>query len=334
MNDTPHTPVLLDPVLDALLPAGRPVTRAIDGTLGAGGHTQALLDGGAAQVLSFDLDPDALHLAAARLAPYGPRSMRVHASYAQMRQEAARVGWADGVDAILLDLGVSSMQVDNAARGFAFRLDGPLDMRFDPRSDALPAAEIVNAWDADSLADLLYRYGEEPDARRIARAIVAHRESVGPINTTAQLAALIADAVPSHSQRRRSKGKTAGPRIHPATRTFQALRIVVNAELQTVETALPAAIALLRPGGRLAVISFHSLEDRLVKQAFREASTEIVSPPGMVLPDARAAVVRLLTRKPIVADEAEIARNPRSRSAKLRVVEKLDPSTSPSVMQR
>jgi 16S rRNA (cytosine1402-N4)-methyltransferase len=202
------------------------------------------------------------------------------------------------------------MQLDTAERGFAFMKDGLLDMRFNPTDlDQSSAADIVNTWQADELADIFYRYGEERESRRIAKAIVAGR----PYTTTRQLAEVIEKAMP------RRPGVKA---IHPATRVFQALRIAVNDELRVVERALPIAIDLLHPGGRLAVISFHSLEDRIVKQTFKEASTEIVSPPGMML-EEKAAVVELVTRKPIEAAEAEIAQNPRSRSAKLRVVEKL-----------
>ncbi|MDX1992243.1 MAG: 16S rRNA (cytosine(1402)-N(4))-methyltransferase RsmH [bacterium] len=311
MSETPpHLSVLLQPVLDGLMPDGRLPQRVIDGTLGAGGHAAALLQAGAGALLGLDLDPSALALARERLAPYGDRAHCVHASYLEMQKEAANLGWGQ-VDAILLDLGVSSMQLDRAERGFAFMQDGPLDMRFDPTSETPPASDVVNTWDEADLADIFFRYGEEKFSRRIARALVAGR----PYETTRQLADAVAAAVP---REKRTKGRP----IHPATRVFQALRIAVNDELRVVERALPIAIRLLAPGGRLAVISFHSLEDRIVKQTFKDAAEEIVSPPGMMLEEKRA-VVRLVTRKPIEADEAEIARNPRSRSAKLRIVEKL-----------
>jgi 16S rRNA (cytosine1402-N4)-methyltransferase len=311
MSETPpHLSVLLQPVLDGLMPDGRPPQRVIDGTLGAGGHAAALLEAGVGELLGLDLDPSALALTRERLSPYGDRAHCVHASYLDMQKEAANLGWGQ-VDAILLDLGVSSMQLDRAERGFAFMQDGPLDMRFDPTSETPPASDVVNTWDETDLADIFFRYGEEKFSRRIARALVAGR----PYETTRQLADAVAAAVP---REKRTKGKP----IHPATRVFQALRIAVNDELRVVERALPIAIRLLAPGGRLAVISFHSLEDRIVKQTFRDAAEEIVSPPGMMLEEKRA-VVRLVTRKPIEADEAEIARNPRSRSAKLRIVEKL-----------
>jgi 16S rRNA (cytosine1402-N4)-methyltransferase len=305
-----HLPVLLDEVLAALLPTDHPTPeRIIDGTLGAGGHTGALLHAGVKQVMGFDLDPQALTLARANLAVYGERAIIIHASYAEMRPYADQQGWSEGVDGILLDLGVSSMQLDTAERGFAFMKDGPLDMRFDRTGLRASAADLVNYADTDELADLFYEYGEEREGRRLARAVVAGR----PYTTTRQLADVLEKAMP------RRHGVKAP---HPATRVFQALRIAVNDELNIVETVLPVAIDLLRPGGRLAVISFHSLEDRIVKQTFKDAALEIISPPGMVLEEKRA-VVRLITRKPIEATAAEIAQNPRSRSAKLRVVEKI-----------
>jgi 16S rRNA (cytosine1402-N4)-methyltransferase len=307
-----HEPVLVDAVLATLLPSGRPVDRLVDGTLGLGGHTRALLEAGVECALGMDVDPEALRQARETLRPYAERAHIVQASYTNMARQAAALGWAE-VGAILLDLGVSSLQLDTAERGFAFRQDGPLDMRFDPAGDRPTAAELINHWDKDELAELFFRYGEERHSRRIASAIVRNR----PLDTTARLAEVIEKAVPLRRDKRGSAGK-----IHPATRVFQALRIAVNDELASVEQALPAALELLRPGGRLAVISFHSLEDRIVKNVFRQASREVVSPPGMVL-EEQEPVVRLVNRKPITADEDEIERNPRSRSAKLRVVEKL-----------
>lgn len=304
---TQHISVLQDAVLAALLPAAR----FIDGTLGAGGHTKALLDAGAGEGLGLDADPMALAIANERLQDYqaAGRVHTAHASYLQMGVEMERLGW-DGVDAILLDLGLSSMQLDTAERGFAFRHDGPLDMRFNPIGDAPTAAELVNYLDESELAQIFYKYGEEPQGRRFAKAIVQGR----PFETTAQLAQAIEQASP-----RRQKD-----RIHPATRVFQALRIAVNNELDAVEQILPLAISLLKPGGRLAVISFHSLEDRIVKQQFKDASLDCICPPQIPICvcDHRAKV-RLVTRKPQLATAAEIADNPRSRSAKLRVVEKL-----------
>jgi 16S rRNA (cytosine1402-N4)-methyltransferase len=309
-TDFPHIPVLLDAVLDALCPAGRAPARVIDGTLGAGGHSAALLERGAGALLGLDVDPQAIAVAAARLAGYGDRVRIVHASYVEMARLAREQGWADGVDAILLDLGASSMQFDTAERGFSFRADAPLDMRFNPTAGQPTAADLVNTLDERALADLIFQYGEERDSRRIARAIVQAR----PIATTGALAEVIARAVP----------RRPADRIHPATRTFQALRIAVNDELAAIERTLPAAIDLLRPGGRLAVISFHSLEDRLVKTAFRLAASDCICPPKTpVCVCGHRASVRLITRKPIEADPAEAAANPRARSARLRVVERL-----------
>jgi 16S rRNA (cytosine1402-N4)-methyltransferase len=313
MSQTPHIPVLLSAVLESLLPEGRMMERIIDGTLGAGGHTRALLEAGAREVLGMDRDPVALAIAAENLAGFEGRAHIVHGSYATMGEQCRALGWA-GVDAILLDLGVSSMQLDTPDRGFAFAKDGPLDMRFDPAGERPSAAELVNNLDAAELADLFYKYGEERHGRLLATAIVRAR----PFERTGELARVIEAAMP----RPRGKQKRETKSIHPATRIFQALRIAANDELGELERALPVAIDLLEPGGRLAVISFHSLEDRIVKQTFRKAAEEIVSPPGMQL-EEKAAVVRALTRKPVVADAAEIADNPRSRSAKLRVVGKL-----------
>jgi len=304
-----HIPVLRDAVLENLLSPDHPVERVIDGTLGAGGHSAALLDGGAREVLGLDLDEMALSIARATLAPYGDRAHLAHASYTEMTTEAARIGWK-GVDAILLDLGVSSMQLDTPERGFAFRTEGPLDMRFDAGGSRSTAADLVNTLDERELADLFFRYGEERDSRRLARAVVRER----PFATTSELATVLEKASPHRYDQK----------IHPATRVFQALRIAVNDELGVIEQTLPQAINLLRAGGRLAVISFHSLEDRVVKDAFRLASTDCICPPKIpVCVCDHHASVRLVTRKPLIADEAEIAQNPRSRSAKLRVVEKL-----------
>ena len=313
-----HIPVLLDAVIDSLLPTGRTqaVERVIDGTLGAGGHTRALLAGGVGAVLGLDRDPAALAVARANLAEHNDKVYFVHASYGDIESEAHRVGW-ESVDAILLDLGLSSLQLETAERGFAIKRDGPLDMRFDPTGDRPPAEELVNYLDEAELADLLYKYGEERYGRRLAREIVRAR----PIHTTGQLATVIEEAMPRPKGRSRSH---AGNVIHPATRTFQALRIAVNDELPTLERTLPLAIDLLKSSGRLAVITFHSLEDRIVKHAFRQASTEIVAPPGMASLPQKTASIRLVNRKPIVATADEIVHNPRSRSAKLRVIEKLE----------
>jgi 16S rRNA (cytosine1402-N4)-methyltransferase len=311
--NVPHVSVLLEETLSALMPDGRKPARVIDGTLGAGGHTVELLARGAGEVLGLDLDAQALAIARQRLASYDGRAHLQQASYADMRQHAHALGWHDGVDAILLDLGVSSMQVDTPERGFAFKHDAPLDMRFTD-DGRISAQDIVNHWDERDLVDIFYRYGEEQHSRLIARRIVQAR----PITRTTELATLISEAVPKV---RRDKGAPKG--AHPATRVFQALRIAVNDELRVIESTLPQAIALLRPQGRLAVISFHSLEDRIVKDCFKDASTAFTPPPGMASLPTRIASVRLITKKPIEPSDAETSANPRARSAKLRVVEKL-----------
>ena len=287
----------------------RDLGRYVDGTLGAGGHARGILEACApgGRLLGLDVDPQALALARETLAPYGERATLVQASYETLAAQLSALGW-DAVDGVVLDLGASSMQFDRPERGFSFLQDGPLDMRFGP-SAPTSAADLVNGLDESELADLIFRYGEERDSRKIARAIVRAR----PLHTTRELAAVIQAASPRR-----------GDRIHPATRTFQALRIAVNEELAAVENTLPQAVAALRPGGRLAVISFHSLEDRIVKDFLREQSQEHVNPPYERLYEVeRKAVVKLITRKPLTASEEETRDNPRARSAKLRVAEKL-----------
>jgi 16S rRNA (cytosine1402-N4)-methyltransferase len=281
----------------------------VDGTLGAGGNARGILEACApdGRLLGLDVDPQALALARETLAPYGERAKLVQASYESIAVQLSALGW-DAVDGILLDLGASSMQFDRPERGFSFLQDGPLDMRFGP-SAPHNAADLVNGLDERELADLIFRYGEERDSRRITRAIVKAR----PLHTTRELAAVIAAAAPRR-----------GGHIHPATRTFQALRIAVNEELAAVENTLPQAVAALRPGGRLAVISFHSLEDRIVKDFFREQGRDLLNPPyEQLYAVERPAVIKEITRKPLTASEEEIKDNPRARSAKLRVAEKL-----------
>ena len=306
-----HIPIMLDRVVKALRAEDLAVERLIDGTVGGGGHTLALLQAGVADVLACDLDAAALLVARETLSDYGDRVNFFHGSYIHMRAQAKLLGW-EAVDAILLDLGLSSLQMDDPQRGFSFRHAAPLDMRFDGDNSAESAHDLVNNLPAAELADILYRYGEERHSRRIARAIAKDR----PIVTTLQLAELVARVKPAEKRR--------ASRIHPATQVFQALRIAVNQELEAVESILPIAIDLLRPGGRLAVIAFHSLEDRIVKHCFRELSTAVVPPPGMASIEERRATIKLVNRKAIVPNQEEINANPRSRSAKLRVVEKLD----------
>jgi len=304
-----HIPVLVEPLLRLTLPSDGRLDRVIDGTLGAGGHTRAMLQAGAGEVLAFDLDAAAIEIARRVLAPDLERVTIAQSSYVDMRAVAFQRGWRE-VDAIILDLGLSSIQLDDPARGFAFRHEGPLDMRFDASNESATAEKLLNSLPENDLADLFFRYGEEKAARKIAGAIVAQR----PIGSTGELASLVKTVVPK--RRRMTK-------IHPATKVFQALRIVVNRELESLEKALPIAVDLLRPGGRLAVIAFHSLEDRIVKRRFRELAQEIVAPPGMASIEEKRALVRLVNRKPIAPDDKELSSNPRSRSAKLRVVEKL-----------
>ena len=301
-----HQPVLYKEIIHALRPKSS--GRYVDGTLGAGGHAAGLLaesePGG--RLLGLDVDPQAMDLARQKLAPFGERACLIMGSYTGLIKRLDSLGWKS-VDGILLDLGASSMQFDTPDRGFSFLAEGPLDMRFDP-SNPLTATEIVNTWPEDELADLLFRYGEEPASRRIARAIVQAR----PVGGTRELAALVEKALGRH-----------GPH-HPATQTFQALRIAVNGELAAVEKVLPLAVQVLNPGGRLAVISFHSLEDRIVKEYFRRESRDCICPPRQpVCTCGHKASIREITRRPIVPAEEEISQNPRARSAKLRVAEKL-----------
>jgi 16S rRNA (cytosine1402-N4)-methyltransferase len=306
MVHTPHQPVLYHEIIHALQPKNKGLF--VDGTLGAGGHARGILEACApdGRLLGLDVDPQALALARKTLAPYGERARLMQASYDSLAAILREIGW-EKVDGILLDLGLSSMQLDAPERGFSFQHDAPLDMRFDPASPTT-AADLVNTLPQEELADLIYRYGEERASYRIAQAIVEAR----PLRTTRQLVAVIASVLPR-------KG-----RIHPATRTFQALRIVVNQELERVENVLPQAVAALKSGGRLAIISFHSLEDRIVKEFFRAESKDLVNPPYERIYDVeKKATLKEINRKVIVPDEAEISANPRARSAKLRVVEKL-----------
>jgi 16S rRNA (cytosine1402-N4)-methyltransferase len=304
-----HVPVLYQAVLAGLEPG--PGSTFIDGTVGAGGHAAGLLSASAptGRLLGLDRDPAALAAARERLAGFGSRVRLVQASYTEMAVIAADFAPVDG---ILLDLGLSSLQLADPTRGFAFQSDGPLDMRFDPRAE-LTADEIVNTWPLEELADIIYRYGEEPHSRQIARAIGAAR----PIHSTQALAATVAQAAGG-------RGRAGGrEKLHPATRTFQALRIAVNGELEAVAAVLPMAVSLLKPGGRLAVIAFHSLEDRLVKNYFRQQARGEAVDPNLPYSTPFEPTLELVTRKPLTATPEEIAQNPRSRSAKLRIAERL-----------
>ena len=307
MNDSPHEPVLYKEIIHALQPQSG--GRYVDGTLGAGGHARGIMEVSApdGRLLGLDVDPQALAIARRILAPYEHRIHLAQASYTSLSTQLAQLGW-DAVDGILLDLGASSIQFDTPERGFSFQHDAPLDMRFGPHI-LQTAADLVNTYSERELADLIYRYGEERESRKIARAIVKAR----PIHTTRELVAVI-EAV---SPRR-------GGRVHPATRTFQALRIAVNEELGAIEEVLPQAVAALEPGGRVAIIAFHSLEDRIVKDFFREQSKDLVNPPyERIYEEERKATLKEVHRKPITPSEDEIQNNPRARSAKLRIAEKL-----------
>jgi 16S rRNA (cytosine1402-N4)-methyltransferase len=334
---TQHIPVMPAEVLAALRPHSG--GRYIDGTAGGGGHTALLLEHSApdGQILAIDADPQALARVAERLqAPLATGRLRERPTGARVREPSSRkqpppegrlmlaqgnfvslqsLAEAAGfrqVDGILFDLGLSSDQLADRERGFSFASDGPLDMRFDPTSPTT-AADLVNTLAESELADLLWRYGEERRSRQIARRIVQARARQ-PIKRAAELARLAAAGVPGHP---------GG--IHPATKTFQALRIAVNDELTHLAEALPQALNLLAPGGRLAVISFHSLEDRIVKRAFQGQARDCICPPEVpVCTCGHRARVRLITQHPLVASQTEQEQNPRARSAKLRVVERLE----------
>ncbi len=311
-----HQPVLADEVAAALAPA--PGKRIVDTTLGAGGHAERLLEAGAT-VIGIDRDETAVEAAAARLARFGARLRVVHGAFGDLPAILAALGEGP-VDGILADLGVSSPQLDEPSRGFSFQGDGPLDMRMD-RRDTVTAADLVNHLPVSELAALIRDLGEERFAGQIARRIERARGEA-PIETTGRLAEVVAAAVAAAERRR--GGRTHAPRIHPATRTFQALRMRVNDELGQLERLLGAAPDLLAAGGRLAVISFHSLEDRLVKEAIRDAAATCVCPPRLpVCQCGRTPRLKAVTRRPIVAGAAEVTVNPRARSAKLRVAERL-----------
>ena len=299
-------------VLEYLQP--RPGGVYIDGTLGGAGHAGLILEKTSpdGRLIGFDRDPEALATATERLARFGERFEAVHANFSEAAHQLGQRG-IDRVDGMLLDLGVSSWQLDSAARGFSFREDGPLDMRMDPTVGE-SAADVVNGLDEQDLAEIFFRLGEERYSRRIARKIV-QRRSDQPFSTTLELAELVRDAVP--------RGHVPS-RIHPATRVFMALRIHVNRELEHVEQGVKQGIELLRPEGRLVVISFHSLEDRLVKNIFREAARTCVCPPEFpVCACNTEPQLKVLTRKAVKATDDEVAANSRSRSAILRAAERL-----------
>lgn len=314
----PHRPVLYNEIIHALRPSDGGLY--VDGTLGAGGHAWGILQASApsGRLLGMDVDPYALDLARHRLATFGSRLIILQASYTTLSEQLHKLGWP-AVDGIVLDLGLSSMQLDTPQRGFSFQVDVPLDMRFDP-AGPITAADLANHLPEAELADLLFRYGEEPRARQIARSIVQAR----PVQSTRQLAEIVLRVAGRVSAKRKDHSGREG-HIHPATRTFQALRIAVNRELESIETVLPQAVAALAPGGRLAVISFHSLEDRIVKTYFRRESQDCICPPRQPVCTCnhRASLVEL-NRRPLQPQPEEVEENPRARSARLRVAEKLE----------
>lgn len=308
-----HRPVLLDECMEGL--AIRPGGIYLDGTLGRAGHSweivRRLIAGG--RLIGLDRDETALEAARQRLAPYADRVTLVHSNFSRVAEVLDELG-IPAVDGMLFDLGVSSPQLDDAQRGFSYMHDAPLDMRMDRTAD-LTARTVVNEWSYEELRRILYEYGEERYAPAIARRIVAAREEA-PIETTGQLVDLIKSAMPPQALREKQ---------HPAKRSFQAIRIAVNDELGSVSRMLQQAIPRLRPGGRLAVISFHSLEDRIVKSELAAAAKGCVCPPSFpVCVCGRQPQVRLVSRKPILPSQREIDENPRARSAKLRLAEKLD----------
>ncbi|CAL9403006.1 Ribosomal RNA small subunit methyltransferase H [Nocardiopsis dassonvillei] len=314
--DPLHVPVMLDRIVEILAPAlQRPGAVLVDGTLGLGGHSEALLRAcPGARLVGVDRDTTALERSAARLAPHADRVHLVHAVYSEIPRALDEAGAAHA-DAVLLDLGVSSPQLDETDRGFAYAHDAPLDMRMD-RTQRLTAAEVVNTYPVSELTRVLRTYGEERFASRVARAI-ERRRAQGPIDSTRELAELVRDAIPAATRR------TGG---HPAKRTFQGLRIEVNAELSILERTLPAALSRLAVGGRIAVLSYHSLEDRLTKKAFAALATDTTPADLPVpLPD-RQPELRLLTRGAELPTDEENERNPRAQSARLRAAERVRPA--------
>jgi 16S rRNA (cytosine1402-N4)-methyltransferase len=312
--DEGHLPVLVDEVIEILAPA--PGSLHIDATLGGGGHTERILEAASpdGRLLGLDADPAAIARVDARLRPrFGDRLVLRQANFRDLAEVAPDAGF-DAVDGCLFDLGLSSFQLADRERGFGFRAGGPLDMRFDP-SRGVPAAELLASLDAAELTALFRRYGEEPKAPRIARAIVDARR-VAPISTAEELAALVERVLPPNPRVRR--------RTHPATRVFQAMRIAVNEELEALQAGLAAALDLLRPGGRLVVLSYHSLEDRIVKRFFQAERRGCVCPPELpVCVCGRNPRLRLVTSPSLTPSATELAANPRARSARLRAAERL-----------
>lgn len=308
-----HTPIMVEQVLSLLQPQRGGLF--VDGTLGGGGHAQAVLSllPPGSKLFGIDRDEAAISAASQRLKPFGEQFIPLRGNFFSMKALLSAQG-VTGVDGILLDLGVSSHQLDTPERGFSYHENAPLDMRMDS-SAPLSAYDVVNGYSVEELSRVIRDYGEERFAARVARAIVRVREAEGPIEGTVRLAEVIKGAIPASNRRE-------GP--HPARRTFQALRIEVNGELDGLEEAIESAHDLLNSGGRMAVITFHSLEDRIVKQAFKRFENPcICDPHAPICTCGRKSTVRILTKKPIEADGIELSENPRARSAKLRAIEKL-----------
>jgi len=308
-----HVPVLRERVVTLLAAAATPGGVIVDATLGMGGHALALLEAlPQTQIVGIDRDPQALALATARLASYADRLSTVHATYDELPELLERLGLSE-VDGVLFDLGVSSLQLDEVDRGFSYAHDAPLDMRMDPTTGRT-AADVVNTYSVDALARVLSDYGDERFARRIAQAIAKTREAA-PFVTTGPLAELVRDSIPAATRRHGG---------HPAKRTFQALRIEVNDELAVLERAIPAAIAALRVGGRVVVLAYHSLEDRLVKRAFAPGLVGCICPPDLpICGCGRTPELRVVGSRHSEPDAAESAANPRAASARLRAVERI-----------
>lgn len=310
-----HTSVLLNEVIQFINP--RDGGRYLDGTLGMAGHSSAILEkaGPNAELVGLDRDEQALELAGERLKAFGERANRFHLAFSKFEAALDELGW-DTVDGAILDLGVSSLHLDRASRGFSFIKDGPLDMRMDPTGGMPPASTLINKGSFSDLSRILKLYGEEPMASRIVRAIIEARE-IKKIETTLELAAIVEKAYPAK--------RRAQSRNHPATKTFQGLRIAVNSELDELSEFLRLIPERLSPGARVAVISFHSLEDRVVKRSFRDEASECTCPPRQpICTCSKKARLKILTKKPVLPGEEELENNTRSRSAKLRVAEKTD----------
>lgn len=307
MNDAPHIPVLLKEVVEGIAPKDGGIY--VDGTFGAGGYSRAVLDAADCRVIGIDRDPDAVESGQKLCEKYDGRLSLIHGEFGDM-YSAVRATGVEAVDGVMLDIGVSSMQIDQAERGFSFKKDGALDMRMS--QEGLSAADVVNTFSEKQIADIIYLYGEERFSRRIASAIVSRRGEK-PFERTLDLAAVVRSVLP-----RGNEG------IDPATRTFQALRIYVNDELEQLRSGLNGAEALLKTGGRMAVVSFHSLEDRIVKAFIQEKSGKAAR-PSKYLPDAAIspATLKPLNKKPILPTEEEVFKNVRSRSARLRLAERI-----------